>query len=900
MPTPLYCRVPRPPPIFVGRDDELAWLDAALGRGNLALLAGWAGIGKSALVAAWCARGRVDDAVCLRAEGIRSVYAQLCGVWGEATDPTDIDGCVFGIIQGVERHGHHLIIEDAHGFAASEELVRLVTDFAKWHTGPGRLIVLSRTRVAAPAVAEQSLWLPPLSDERVEELMRRCAPGELGDRLPALVRSAHGSPLEARRLLDGSSGTTPAQLGDLPAVALALASVISSVDRLPLSALGAPLAETCSLLSARRLVEQDRDSVWVPDAHRAIFPQPPPAGAEAIASTIAESLIAGGVREWRWAALVLARSARRLDLADRLLSEVDEGFADVVGSQRLFDTLEGLSSDAALRMRLLCVYSSPWQHGLRWLAELPAPTEARAQLAYSLALFAANEISRAEAVLRDVAAHREDVQTRLEALLGLVKIADDHHLPDLQQRLSTLDLALESDRLRRDIWLGYSRYRVGDRRAGQNTLRAVFARRHMLGNTRPTSALELYQAQVFLSIFGDAQRLAEEEALSRRLSPRWAYLAAVIAVETCNESERAKQLARLEQVAAGSMRYEFLVAYLHERHAEHVDLSHARRELLRMWTIAESIADARFLADCRLYELELAIYDAARPHERMLADDGMHGALVSLVRLRMEGLDGGAAAHADNGGWQAVLVAERLWQGGDAARALSLLEAAIAEAQQRHAVLEEADLRAAQAHLVLRWPAVDSETSNAIVAQLLEFSERHGLAEGRRLALGTRLLTSLTRPTNAALREVADGTALIARLARVLLGEQEAAWKCDRDAIDVASGRWGSGASPQPSPLLLDGELFTARVASGEQLELGNHRLLYRILEMLVKAPKGVTKERLAREVWSLASYRPERDDKRIQVAIARLRSLIASAGFPISVSTTPTGYSVAIAVDAG
>ncbi len=55
-----------------------------------------------------------------------------------------------------------------------------------------------------------------------------------------------------------------------------------------------------------------------------------------------------------------------------------------------------------------------------------------------------------------------------------------------------------------------------------------------------------------------------------------------------------------------------------------------------------------------------------------------------------------------------------------------------------------------------------------------------------------------------------------------------------------------------------------------------------------------MTKEHLARAVWSVKSYRPDRDDKRIQVAVARLRAIVAKEEFPLSISTTPTGYVLA------
>ena len=44
---------------------------------------------------------------------------------------------------------------------------------------------------------------------------------------------------------------------------------------------------------------------------------------------------------------------------------------------------------------------------------------------------------------------------------------------------------------------------------------------------------------------------------------------------------------------------------------------------------------------------------------------------------------------------------------------------------------------------------------------------------------------------------------------------------------------------------------------------------------MLVRANGHVSKEALVREVWGQKGYHPLRDDKRLQVAIHRLRMLV-------------------------
>jgi DNA-binding winged helix-turn-helix (wHTH) protein len=61
----------------------------------------------------------------------------------------------------------------------------------------------------------------------------------------------------------------------------------------------------------------------------------------------------------------------------------------------------------------------------------------------------------------------------------------------------------------------------------------------------------------------------------------------------------------------------------------------------------------------------------------------------------------------------------------------------------------------------------------------------------------------------------------------------------------------------------------------------------------------GLTKEQLAREVWGVTRYRPDRDDKRVFVAINRLRKLLRDTGGVLSLENTPTGYALVVAEDA-
>jgi hypothetical protein len=891
MTTPLRRRVPRPPAIFVGREPELAWLDAAFDRGTVALVGGWAGIGKTALVASFCQRLATEQVVCVSAESLRSLYEQLCSHWCEAAEPTDEEGCAFAIIAGVERRREHLLIEDAHRFSDSEELMTLVAKFAKWSRGASRLIVLGRTRLIVPEVAEQSLWLDPLSDGEIAELLTRCAARKAVDDLHALVRRARGSPLEARRLASGGSPDLPAQLSDLSADSLALVSLLSCVDRLPAFALPGWLEPPAQRLVSLQLVEREAAVFYLADANRALLGERPLPSPE-LAGAIATALVDVDLNAWRWQALILGRLAARDDLVNRCLAEVDEGFVGMVGAQRLFAAIADSKSNGATRARLLCIVSAPWPKGLAWLAELPTPTDATLKLAYAHALFAANQGQQANRVFREVAFSDGVADCRLGALIGLARGTGEQAVGEISEHLAALELPLESDRLERDVWLSLARHRAGQRLDAQTLARSVFAQRHRLSKSRAATCRDLYYVLVHLAMFAEARILAEEESYAHPHSPRWVYYAAVLAVETCDDQQRRSSLERLEQVASGSMRYRFLVAYLNERHAQQVELARALNEAREMWSVAQAVEDPLFLADCRLYELELAVYAATTPPASALADDGVHAELVALVELRMTGRDSGAAARVGDGPWHTILEAERLWAAGRAREADTMLDVWIADARRRGAVLEEADLRVAQAHILMRWAGSEVARAHIVRDQLLELATAHGLDEIRRLAMGMKLLLGTARPADSMLLALSEGRGLTARVARSLLGEQQLDWSSDKDTLRCALRRWESA---DRRALELDTELCVVKAPGGHALSLGNHRLLYRVVEVLAScSPRGATKERLALEVWSVTSYRPSRDDKRIQVAVARLRSLISKVGFPVRVATTPTGYALA------
>ncbi|HEY6175756.1 MAG TPA: hypothetical protein VIX73_14955, partial [Kofleriaceae bacterium] len=179
---PLRYRLPNPPPIFVGRRREVAWLRAALVRSPLAVVCGAGGIGKTALVlhtlrdAPDADRGILvrlapSHGASLRLEIVRALSEALrCPVdWtalqgdGEATARVVVDL--------VERAPGPIVLDDLH-HGAPGEVRDLLVDLARY-VRRSRLIAASRTAVAAPELADLVVMLGPMPDADLLQLGRQ-------------------------------------------------------------------------------------------------------------------------------------------------------------------------------------------------------------------------------------------------------------------------------------------------------------------------------------------------------------------------------------------------------------------------------------------------------------------------------------------------------------------------------------------------------------------------------------------------------------------------------------------------------------------------------------------------------------------------------------------------------
>ncbi len=171
---PLDLRLPNPPPLFIGREDELAWLDDAARRAPLTLLWGPEGAGKTALLCQWLhRRSGLDTAAILYltlppvrtpealAEALLVQLARAEGLT-EHLDFTDLAreplAALGVVLDQVDQAARWMVWDDTHLLdpAALRAMLNLLARYAR----DSRWLVLGRQPCwTLPA---QTLLLQPL------------------------------------------------------------------------------------------------------------------------------------------------------------------------------------------------------------------------------------------------------------------------------------------------------------------------------------------------------------------------------------------------------------------------------------------------------------------------------------------------------------------------------------------------------------------------------------------------------------------------------------------------------------------------------------------------------------------------------------------------------------------
>src|SRR5262249_27005824 len=138
---PLRHRLPNPPPVFVGRENDVAWVERALDRGTLAVLCGVGGIGKTAL-----ALDVLHRAVRRRSPRVAVRIALRGGAPGEA--PADARIEIVRVLSRLRADTH---VEWSSVLADREALSAAAIDFAE---AAGAWVLLDDAHHGDPALLD--------------------------------------------------------------------------------------------------------------------------------------------------------------------------------------------------------------------------------------------------------------------------------------------------------------------------------------------------------------------------------------------------------------------------------------------------------------------------------------------------------------------------------------------------------------------------------------------------------------------------------------------------------------------------------------------------------------------------------------------------------------------------
>ena len=901
-PPPRRWRLPHPPPRFTGRAEERAWLEAALDRGPVTVLAGPAGIGKTALATVVAAeRGGVASCLVVSAaardaaETTTLEVVQALASLGE-TDPrldalADFDARVDATLALASAFDGLLLVD---GLATHQpEAERWLEELAR-HADGFKILVTGRASPRNPRAHGQTLVLGPLDQAAARALAAAWAPTQTPEAHLRAARLARGHPGELQRLCrDGSA----AQQAPVDALLRLLASAGQPVAFELIEKLAPDIEREDLLASGELRPVGDAFEPW-----RESLPPPDDADRDRALRTL---VLDGSVDATLIAVGMLARTAAAPERLRALLDERGEALLEAGCAARLWAALGELPAAEVESWQLRCAErlgnatvlartSEPTGHTpedrLTWARTLFArgkPKEARA-FAESLAELAGQEelAHQAACLAADAAAATGDFDGAARVLARAVGAAPDDaplHLrvharrwalevgaPEAARPLGALAREIERAEAPAETWC---------------TLAAAFERRGELDaalevldrlERRTPSGPELFASRVAMLI---RARVSVE-----RGDPELAVeLAEVVAPYSREPSALAPQRAAAELAAR------WLVGELTG--------FEARLALLRGRTDGR---DAITLARLDTLEAQLSRGLGVPPPERPPGGGGA----ASVWRARW-GQPPGERQSVDrrDAVWLPLAVACDALARSDALVALEAAQRATAEADRWG--FAELGL---EARTIWAEALAHAGELRALAEVSAELGSRAEACGSRRFALHADLFRTLSGgrmdpATAELLAGQLDVAPTVARWARAASGS---ATPLDRADASLLASLREQGALSDVRSLGESSEGWcpawgldlTERVVwlpDGNRIALGGRAVQWRILEALANAPSlAADKESLVCDAWDEREYHPGRHDGRLYVAIRKLRAAIEDdPSEPTRLLTTETGYAL-------
>lgn len=930
--------------MFVGRAAESAQLEALLRRAPVAVVRGLGGLGKTALVLHTLHEAFPEQVARTVMIGVRpgDSHEQLCAevaralaearglprlvLSGALSDP---DALLATAIDLADEGGLWVVLDDLHHAdpTAVRSLLRNLVAYAR----EARWLATSRLDPLVPELLGQEIALPAMSDADLRRLGAACAPHLGDDAIARAARVAGGSPWRMRQALSGAAhdGDGAGLLHDLPDGAAAFLQALALFD-LPLHpetlSLVAPLPapEVRAALERRGLLEPSAAGLRVHDAARALLGSAGPGSSalrERAATALAGSSDAAGVIE----AIRLLIADRRLDDA---AAAIDRRLRDLIAAglaPRLWQLVEPLGDARFAAVKLHLAVEIGGGAALAWAAGLDAPSAPHERVPWLRALLLHGRIADAAALAEDLSRAAAATPIGFEAALvragALVLLGDPR---GALAALDTIDGAPAGAAARRDALRAKALVMSGRHADGIRIVNDLGGR---LADLDPSDLREVQEARA--SVLMNTGRCAASAAVIAPRggdggatfvrSPRTQVQRSLLAMEGGRLEEGRALLARVEPLlsAASPLR---LVGQMNEirRRMSAGEFQDVDRLVDDTLAAAEASRNADMYQWAMVGRLYLAIQRATPPAairwaEHMPPPAGPQAPYIAAFQ-RLHALRAGESIGPS--AWPPpqdlpdiidVLIVSRMGASqarllaGDGPRAIAEANAAIDLARTHGWALWEAETRFSLCEILLVLGRDDELRAAAAEAS----SQAATLASARHDADAAFFtMAASDHPLDAAQIEVfatlVDVAPVVARRARRCLSPSAPADTLDRAVVEALARRAGGArivtiqgdeAAHRPG-WGLDPARREAWLPSGRRVDLAQNPLFWRILDTIARDGGVASKDALARAAWELDDYHPLRDDKRMHVAVRRLRMLLEDVpSRPARLVTTADGY---------
>ncbi|MFC1609383.1 hypothetical protein ACFL6C_00355 [Myxococcota bacterium] len=940
---PLRYRLPNPPPLFVGRCQEVDALVEAIRRAPVAVVWGLGGLGKTALVLHTLHRyfaRRVprtliinlspgDHAEDICTGSIRAI-AEVEGHsginWPDLmADPETLAATAIDL---AEMGGWWLVLDNLHHAEpgpVADVLMKLANYARK-----SRWIAVSRVEPPLVQLTSQVLYLAGMQEQDLRELIGQSQPQTPANQADTAIGASGGSPWQLQQLLRGQGMEAHANdlLAGLSQTTVDFLRTLSVLERpfeakVLASVAEAPAEQDLRTLQQQAILERT-DAGWRlhdvarPLVEAALTPQARQTLEQRCGQALAEQDESVALLEsLRLLRPDIARAVALLDTHGECL--LANGWAPELWRLLEQATDERLSS---WRLRVAVELGEP---GSLAQVEPPEAPSIADRWMWTRALFGRGKLEEAAEVATQVMSDAGSEHS-VTFECGLLRA---RALGDLGQPLQALEelarLAPSSDQAtaRRDIAAAVCLVDLGEQQAAMEAIAKVRPRLEQLdGRARLEVGYGIVGAYYKLGKLSEASQALEaliasvgERALFLERGRMLLLLRAGIAADQGRLDEARAVYARLEPLAASTgLRFYVRGAVAMCRFAMG-DLGGLDQEIADLVAQTKQLGEEHDIA-CSIATLLLRLRMARAEPAEVLPEPKMCEPERSFFQ-RLAGLVGTEYGIRQGTRDEAVAV-EAFAENAELQVWAEVCNALLAATRGQHASAASHISRGIEIARDSGYGVLEAEATNVRCEILMAAAGREeaaraagelgGMAEklpSTRLAHAARLFDAMARadyPDPARLEQLAaafDIAPTTARRAQALLGSTPALDALDRLVLaSVASrvsivpvgdpqaeGAWVEGWG-------LDEPRSTVWLPAGRTVSFSGDALPWRILTTIADHEGNVSKEDLVLEAWDEPEYHPLKHDNRLRLAIRKLRQAIEDdASNPTRLLTTSDGY---------